>query len=87
MVEIIGVRFKDVGKIYYFSPAGHKFSLGNKVIVETARGVECGDVVIANRMVKKEDIVPPLKDVIQDMRGKNSLQKAEYAPCGRGMHL
>lgn len=65
MVEIIGVRFKDVSKIYYFSPAGNKFSIGDKVIVETARGVECGNVVIANRMVKKEEIVPPLKDVIR----------------------
>ena len=51
MTEIIGVRFKDVGKIYYFSPSGSKIECGNHVIVETARGIECGEVVIANRKV------------------------------------
>ena len=49
MTEIIGVRFKDVGKIYYFSPNKNTVKCGNHVIVETARGVECGEVVIANR--------------------------------------
>ena len=51
MVEIIGVRFKQVGKIYYFSPKGIKFDAGDHAIVETVRGVECGEVVIANRNV------------------------------------
>ena len=44
MAEIIGVRFKNVGKIYYFDPAGLKIERGSHVIVETARGVECGTV-------------------------------------------
>lgn len=65
MVEIIGVRFKDVGKIYYFSPAGKKIQAGNSVIVETARGVECGEVVIANREVDDSKVVQPLKSIMR----------------------
>ena len=51
MTEIIGVRFKESGKMYYFSPSGAKLEAGDKVIVETARGVECGSVVMGCRMV------------------------------------
>ena len=65
MVEIIGVRFKQVGKIYYFSPKGIKFDAGDQAIVETVRGVECGEVVIANRNVDESEIVPPLKEIIR----------------------
>ena len=65
MTEIIGVRFKNAGKMYYFSPEGNKINAGEKVIVETARGVECGDVVMGCRMVEDEKIVPPLKPIIR----------------------
>ncbi len=65
MTEIIGVRFKDVGKVYYFSPAGEKLKTGDRVIVETARGIECGEVVIANRAVEDEKVVQPLKAIIR----------------------
>lgn len=65
MVEIIGVRFKQVGKIYYFSPKGIKFDAGDHAIVETVRGVECGEVVIANRNVDESEIVPPIKEIIR----------------------
>ena len=65
MVEIIGVRFNQVGKIYYFSPKGIKFDAGDHAIVETVRGVECGEVVIANRNVDESEIVPPLKEIIR----------------------
>lgn len=65
MTEVIGVRFKEVGKIYYFSPKGLKLSPGKKVIVETARGVECGDVVIGNFMAEDEKVVYPLKEIIR----------------------
>ena len=65
MTEIIGVRFKDFGKIYYFSPAGNKIECGSHVIVETARGVECGEVVIANRKVEDSKVVQPLKSIIR----------------------
>ena len=63
MVEIIGVRFKQVGKIYYFSPKGIKFDAGDHAIVETVRGVECGEVVIANRNVDESEIAEDMKIV------------------------
>lgn len=65
MVEIIGVRFKSVGKIYYFSPGGLKIPEKSFVIVETARGIECGLVVMSNRLVDESEIVSPLKTVIR----------------------
>lgn len=65
MTEIIGVRFKSVGKVYYFSPGELPLSMGDKVIVETARGVECGEVVVPNKMVDDEEIVAPLKPVMR----------------------
>ena len=65
MTEIIGVRFKDVGKIYYFSPNNKKVECGCYVIVETARGVECGEVVIGNRVVDDSKVVQPLKSIIR----------------------
>ena len=73
MTEIIGVRFKSAGKVYYFSPGSIKAEVGSQVIVETARGVECGEVVMSNRMVEDENITAPLKDIIrlankQDMK-------------------
>ncbi len=65
MAEIIGVRFKDVGKVYYFDPSGHTLNLNDKVIVETARGVECGCVAIENRIVDDKSITHPLKKIIR----------------------
>lgn len=65
MVEIIGVRFKQVGKFIIFLPKGIKFDAGDHAIVETVRGVECGEVVIANRNVDESEIVPPLKEIIR----------------------
>ena len=65
MAEIIGVRFKQVGKVYYFDPAGIQVQKGDSVIVETARGVECGEVAMENRQVSDESIVKPLKQVIR----------------------
>lgn len=65
MTEIIGVRFKSVGKIYYFSPDGKTVETGTKVIVETARGIECGETVFGNRMANDEEIVQPLKPIIR----------------------
>lgn len=65
MAEVIGVRFKEVGKIYYFAPEENQFKIGDKVIVETARGVECGIVAIANKTVSDDHIVHPLKKIIR----------------------
>lgn len=65
MTEIIGVRFKSVGKIYYFDPSSINIDKGTYVIVETARGVECGEVVVSNKMVDDSEISSPLKPVIR----------------------
>ena len=62
-VEVVGINFREAGKIYYFAPNGLKFVLGNKVIVETARGVEMGTVKVPNKEVPASEIVPPLKNV------------------------
>nr|WP_308551522.1 stage 0 sporulation family protein [uncultured Peptostreptococcus sp.] len=65
MVKIVGVRFKPAGKIYYFDPGDLKLDIGNDVIVETARGLEYGMIVIRPRMVKEEDLISPLKPIIR----------------------
>lgn len=65
MAEIIGVRFKAVGKVYFFDPAGQVFSEGDQVIVETARGVECGFVAQPNQEVEEEQVVHPLKPILR----------------------
>lgn len=65
MIEVIGVRFKKAGKIYYFDPDVHNIAVDGYVIVETVRGVEFGKVVIANKQVDEEDVVLPLKKIIR----------------------
>ena len=56
MAEVISVRFKEVGKNYYFDPQNNKYKSGDKVIVETARGLEFGEVSIGNREIPDEEI-------------------------------
>ena len=65
MTKVIGVRFRRAGKIYYFSPGKFKIETGDHVIVETARGVEYGHVVIGAKEVEDEKVVQPLKPVIR----------------------
>ena len=65
MTEIVGVRFRDTGKVYYFSPGKLEISAGDHVIVETSRGVEYGEAVIANKEVPTSELVPPLRAVIR----------------------
>ena len=65
MQEIIGVRFKTVGKVYYFSPGGLHVEAGEYVIVETSRGVEIGLTVIPNKEIEDDQVVSPLKEVIR----------------------
>ena len=62
-VEIVGVNFREAGKIYYFSPGEFKFSVGERVIVETSRGIEMGTVKVANKTVDSTEIISPLKPV------------------------
>lgn len=65
MIEIIGVRFRNAGKIYYFDPGKFDIKAGENVIVETARGIEYGYVVLGNRKVEDGKVVQPLKAVIR----------------------
>lgn len=65
MITVVGVRFKKAGKIYYFDPDHLDIQKGDNVIVETARGIEFGHVVIGKREVAEEDIVSPLKKVLR----------------------
>ena len=65
MIKVVGVRFRRAGKIYYFDPKDFKIETGNHVIVETARGVEFGTVMIAPKEVSEETVVQLLKPVIR----------------------
>jgi cell fate regulator YaaT (PSP1 superfamily) len=65
MANIIGVRFRTAGKLYYFEPESEEIRLGSYVIVETARGIECGRVVLAPTEVEGDKVVQPLKKVIR----------------------
>ena len=65
MVEVVGIRFKSTGKVYYFDPANKTLKRGDSAIVETARGQEFGEVAIGNTMVKESDTVPPLRPILR----------------------
>lgn len=65
MIEVVGIRFKEVGKVYYFSPDGMELKKGDTVIVETSRGIECGEIAMENRDVEDDQIVKPLKPIIR----------------------
>ncbi len=66
MIEVIGVRFKKAGKLYYFDPDGLKIEEGSHAIVETVRGVEYGTVIKGNTMVNDSEVIQPLKKVIRE---------------------
>ena len=65
MIKVIGVRFRQAGKVYYFDPSDLEIKKGQHVIVETARGIEYGDVVLGIREVEDDKVVSPLKPVIR----------------------
>ena len=65
MPQVVGIRFKKAGKIYYFDPGTVEPSLGDTVILETARGMEMGQVVMARREVEESDLVAPLRNVVR----------------------
>ncbi|MBC7764917.1 MAG: stage 0 sporulation family protein [Hyphomonadaceae bacterium] len=89
MVQVVGIRFKRVGKIYYFDPDNLEFQKSDRVIVETARGVECGEVVVSNREVPDDDIVAPLKKVMRiatqedlvQLEQNKSREKEAFTTC------
>ncbi len=65
MITVIGVRFRHAGKIYYFDPHGLEIAQNDKVIVETARGIEIGSVALAPRQIEDDKVIQPLKPVIR----------------------
>ena len=77
MEKVVGVRFRNVGKIYYFNPKNYKVKVGNHVIVETARGVEYGRVVLEPRSVKEDEVVHPLKEVLRVATKEDEDHEAE----------
>lgn len=85
MIKVIGVRFRHVGKIYYFDPKDYPVCEGDHVIVETARGVEYGFVVLGPREVSEDKVIQPLKSVIRiatpkdDAREENNRRKEKEA--------
>ena len=89
MTDVVGVRFKSVGKVYYFDPDGIVFQKGDHVIVETTRGVEYGEVVLPNRQVEDESIVHPLKKIIRQatpddekhLEDNSKKEKEAFAIC------
>ena len=88
-VTVIGVRFKEAGKIYYFDPGDLPVTTADHVIVETARGIEYGSVVVGIKEVDDSEVVPPLKKVIRiatsddDERVKENIyrEKEAFAIC------
>lgn len=76
MAVVIGVRFKDTGKIYYFDPGEECPKIGERVIVETARGIECGEVAMEGKEINDETIVQPLRKLIR-MATKEDLHRVE----------
>lgn len=85
MIEVIGVRFRQNGKIYFFSPNGIELEVGDAVIVETARGVEYGKVVLGKREIEESNITSTLKPVIRkataedDKKNEDNKKKCEEA--------
>ncbi len=76
MIEVIGVKFKPEGRVYYFDPSNQNYSVGDKVIVETARGLEFGTVASANHKVTESEVVKPLKKVVRTATEQDN-RKAE----------
>lgn len=77
MHKVVGIRFKKAGKIYYFSPEIHELSVGDHVIVETARGLEYGGVVIGLREVDEKAIISPLKPVLRKATPQDDIKVQE----------
>ena len=89
MTTIVGIRFKKVGKVYHFDPNGLDIHVGDYVIVETARGIECGECALANREIEDENVIKPVKKVIriatetdlQVARGNEQQAKEAFDIC------
>lgn len=94
MIKVIGVRFRTAGKVYYFDPSEFEVADGSYVIVETARGIEYGKVVIGLKEITEEEVVQPLKKVIRiandedhKREERNKIKEKEaFATCQEKIH-
>ncbi len=77
MTKVVGIRFRNVGKIYYFNPKGYRMKVGDHVIVETARGIEYGRVVLAPKEIPEEEVVHPLKEVLRVATSEDDEREAQ----------
>lgn len=77
MIKVIGVRFRRAGKIYFFAPGKYSIEAGQNVIVETARGIEYGQVVLGEREVEEDKVVQPLKAVIRIATKEDDLHEQD----------
>lgn len=77
--EIVGVKFDNSEKIYYFCPQGTKYVLGNHVIVETTRGLEFGEITIENKTVTEREVILPLRNVVRLANDEDEKHYAENA--------
>lgn len=76
MIKVVGVRFRKAGKVYYFDPGVLDIKKENNVIVETARGIEFGEVVLDSREINESDVVSPLKSVLR-IANEEDIKKEE----------
>ncbi|MBR6694285.1 MAG: stage 0 sporulation family protein [Clostridia bacterium] len=89
MTEVIGVKFKSEGRVYFFDPDGNQLSVGDYVIVETARGTECGTVAESNKLVSDSKIIKPLKKMVRKandsdvarLKENKEKEKQAFAAC------
>ena len=79
MAEIVGIRFKRAGRIYYFDPAGIDLEVNDHVVVKTARGLELGHVVIAPKQVLASEVTEPLKPVVRKAEPEDVRRDQEFA--------
>jgi len=78
MAEIVGVRFKRAGKVYYFDPAGIDLEINDRVVVETTRGTELGHVVIAPKQVLANEVAQPLKPIMRKAETEDVERSQEF---------
>lgn len=81
MYTVVGIRFKKAGKIYYFDPNDFDIKVGDSAVVETARGIELGEIVVGRRDVSEDDIVAPLKKVLRIATGDDIEHYNENKSC------
>ncbi len=91
MIKVVGVRFKDTGKLYYFDPKDLEIHKGDTVVVETARGIECGVASTGVKDVEEEEVVSPLKPIcriatdvdLKQLESNKIKEKEAYAVCSK----